>query len=461
VKQPAPVGIVGGGIMGVTLAYFLARKGIPCDVFEASPVLGGLAGPLVLDDGTEVDRFYHAILSSDAHLRSLCEELGIADQLRFRETRTAFYIDGGLHSMNSLVEFLAFKPLSLMGRIRLGLTVAAAQFYRDWHRLEAIEISEWLCWLGGRRVYDRLWKPMLVAKFDGDPSGVPATWMWARLVRMKSTRDGANQRERAGHLIGGYASLLRAMAGRIEDAGGTINLRQAVNEVVVEDGRVTGLCVCAGFRPYGDVVITTQGPLAARLVPRADPEWRSNLERIPYLGIVCPLLVLDRPLSGTWTVNIADPSIPFTGVIETTSYIDPVFVGGHHLVYLPKYTAPGSRWLSASDEEVRTVWLGALHRMFPAFDDRWVRYFLVHRERYVEPLRRVASSGMVPGFRTAVRGLHLATTAQIYPQLTNGESVTRHAAAAAQVVREGRAQEEAVRSARARTRFPVAARPAG
>ena len=91
------------------------------------------------------------------------------------------------------------------------------------------------------------------------------------------------------------------------------------------------------------------------------------LGKTEYLGVVCPLLVLDRPLTGYWTVNITDESIPFTGVIETTAYIDPRYIGGHHLVYLPKYTAPGSEWQARSAEEVRT-WLTHLRRMFPTFD---------------------------------------------------------------------------------------------
>ena len=40
---------------------------------------------------------------------------------------------------------------------------------------------------------------------------------------------------------------------------------------------------------------------------------------------------------------------------------------------------------------------------------------------------------------TPVEGLYLATTAQIYPALTNGESVTRHAATVATLVAGGRA----------------------
>jgi protoporphyrinogen oxidase len=439
VRKPdrAPVAIVGGGIMGISVAYFLARRGIACDVFEASPVVGGLAGPLTLPDGVEVDRFYHAILSSDDHLRSVCEDLGIADALRFRETRTAVYIDGGLHTMNSLAELLMFPPLSPIGRLRLGLTIARAQLYRDHHRLETIEVREWLRRLGGRELVDRLWGPMLAAKFDGDPDRIPATWMWSRLVRMKSTRNGANQREQAGHLVGGYATLLSAMAARITAAGGTLYLSTPVSRVLVDESGVSGLDIGGQRHAYRSVVMTMQGPIASKLLPDASAAYRAQLEALPYLGIVCPLLVLDKPLSGTWTINVADRQIPFTGIIETTSYIDPALVGGHHLVYVPKYTAPGSPWFSASDDDIRRAWLQALVRIVPTFSESSIRYFRIHRERYVDPLHRIGSLEGMPGIETPERGLYLATTAQIYPRLTNGESVTRHAAAVAALIEAG------------------------
>ncbi len=83
------------------------------EIFEASPMLGGLAGPMTLDDGTKVDRFYHAILSSDSHLRQLCDELGIADQLRFNETKMGFYYKDEIYSMNNMIEFLRFPAIGM------------------------------------------------------------------------------------------------------------------------------------------------------------------------------------------------------------------------------------------------------------------------------------------------------------------------------------------------------------
>ena len=430
------VAIVGGGIMGISLGYYLSQQGVAVEIFEASPHLGGLAGPLTLDDGqeTEVDRFYHAILSSDRHLRGLAEELGIADQLRFRETRMGFYYNRQIYSMNSAVEFLRFPPLGWIDRFRLGLTILAAQFIRDWQRLEGISVQEWLLRWSGKNTFHNIWRPMLKAKFDGGFDNVPATWIWARLVRMKSTRDGANQKEEAGHLIGGYITLLQAMARQIEAAGGTIHLNRPIKEIVIDQGRATGLQLAEGFVPFEAVACTAQTAVFSRMIPQADPSYLEFLKQQEYLGIVCPLLVLDRPLTGYWTLNITDDSIPFTGVIETTAYIDPKYVGGHHLVYLPKYTAPGSIWQEKPDEEIKAIWLENIARMFPQFDPASIVDFQVHRTRYVEPLHGLNEMSRIPAIKTPIDKLYLATTAQIYPELTNGESVARHAQKVAELI---------------------------
>ena len=99
------IGIIGGGLLGISLAYFLSEQGEQVEVFEASPNIGGLAGPCLLPDGTKVDRFYHAILSSDSHMLGLCKELGLEDDLRFNETKMGFYFEGEIHSMNNILEF--------------------------------------------------------------------------------------------------------------------------------------------------------------------------------------------------------------------------------------------------------------------------------------------------------------------------------------------------------------------
>ena len=432
------VGIIGGGIMGTCIGYFLSQKGVEVEMFEAAPALGGLVGPMTLEDGTAVDRFYHAILSSDSHLRQLCAELGIADQLRFQETRMGFFHKGEIYSMNDVSDFLRFPPLGWIDRFRLGLTVIAAQLIRDWHRLEGISVEQWLVRWGGRRTYENIWLPLLKAKFDGSFENTPATFIWARLVRMKSTRSGATQKEEAGHLIGGYVTLIRAMAGKIEAAGGRIYLGTSISKIAIEQNRAAGILADGEIHSFDRLVSTLQPSVFQAMIPDASREYRNSLTRIQYLGIVCPMLVLDRPLSGYWTLNLTDDRLPFTGIIETTAYINPQYVGGHHLVYLPKYVAPAGWVQKMTDAEIKELWLTHLELMFPHFERGWIRYFSVQRARYVEPLHLLNGTHLIPALHTPIEHLYLASNAQIYPNLTNGESISRKAREISELVlREG------------------------
>ena len=89
------VGIVGGGMLGMTLALRLSQAGHRVTIIEAAPSPGGLAAPQTIG-GFTWDRFYHVILLSDANLRALLDELGISSRLFWRTTRTGFYVDDRL-----------------------------------------------------------------------------------------------------------------------------------------------------------------------------------------------------------------------------------------------------------------------------------------------------------------------------------------------------------------------------
>jgi protoporphyrinogen oxidase len=91
-------GIIGGGMLGMTLAHRLRSRGEQVTLFEAADRLGGLAGAWRLGDVTW-DRHYHVTLLSDTSLRSLLGELGLEKEMRWVETRTGFYTGGAFHSM--------------------------------------------------------------------------------------------------------------------------------------------------------------------------------------------------------------------------------------------------------------------------------------------------------------------------------------------------------------------------
>ena len=129
------IGIIGGGFMGMALAYRLAHRGHAVTVFERDTQVGGLAthhdyGPFVWD------RFYHCILPSDTHLIRFLSDVGLGDHLRWARTLTGFYVDEQFYSVSSSLEFLRFPLVGLWGKIRLAATLLYCARIRDWRRLE-------------------------------------------------------------------------------------------------------------------------------------------------------------------------------------------------------------------------------------------------------------------------------------------------------------------------------------
>jgi protoporphyrinogen oxidase len=435
-KSRAPVAIIGGGIGGVMLAYELAKAGVEVTIYERGTQLGGLA-TFIHYDGVRVDRFYHTILSSDLSMQHLIEESGVKGVLHFTETKQGFYDNGHIYPFNTPVDFMRFPPLNLFQRFRLGLQVIAAQFEKDADKMDTVPVEKWLLRISGRGVVEKVWKPLLRAKFDSESQDVPATYIWARLRRMMSTRQGVTSKEMMCYLEGGYFTLIEALVERCKTLGVKFREKTEVQRILVEDGRAVGVEIDGQQCRYDAVIGTLSSPIFARMLPEI-PEsvgaYRNLLMEQEYLGVLCPLLILRKRLTPYYVLNITDASIPFTAVVETTNLIDPQYVGDRHLVYLPKYLAPGSELMSWSDEQVRIEWMRHFQRMFPDYDPAGIEAFTVQRAGFVEPLIPIGKTGQIPEIETPIKGLYLSNSVMVYPALNNGEAITRLATRTARTV---------------------------
>jgi protoporphyrinogen oxidase len=413
------VGIVGGGILGMTAAYRLAQEGVHVALFERAGDLGGLVGSFDFD-GRAVDRFYHVILPDDHRVVGLAEELGLGDRFRFRPTKVGFYDDGRLFSMTSPKEFLTFPVLRPWQRARLAAFVAYCQVKRGHDDLDKIPLERWLRKLCGRGVHDRLWRPLLDSKFDGRFDDLPATYIWARSRRMSKTRDSSG-REVMGWLEGGYQTLIDALERRIVELGGEVHAGTAVEEIAGDASGATGLVVEGRFREFDQVLCTLAPPMARRLLSPPLAE-RAPADHCRYLGVVCLLMRLKRSISPYYHLNITDRRVPLTTVVETTHVVDPDHVGGH-LVYASKYVDPSHADLDRPVDEVERDYRGYAKRIFPDLRDDEILGTVVQRARVVEPVHLVGGASRLPEI-FPVPGLALASTAHVYPELVSGQAVT-------------------------------------
>ena len=163
---------------------------------------------------------------------------------------------------------------------------------------------------------------------------------------------------------------------------------------------------------YDGVVITSAPPIAAALCPQLATDERDALSAVPYQGVVCTSVVLDRPLAGYYLTYLMDDA-PFTTIIEMTSLVDPRELGGHTLVYLPQYLSSDDPMFDLPDAEIEARFLAGLRAVHPSVTDDDILAVRTARARLVFPLPTLGYSTSVHDIRTSLPGVHLVSSAQI------------------------------------------------
>ena len=415
------VGIIGGGAAGLAAAYELGKHGHSAVVYERAPFLGGQASTFDVG-GARLERGYHHLFTSDTDILDLIHEIGLGHQMRWMDSKVGTYYDGKIYDFVTPLDLLRFTPLSLVDRVRLGLVTLYLQRRRDWRGLEGVSAAEWLRKHAGRRPYEVFWGPMLRGKFGEDHyDQVGMAWVWAKIQSRVASRGKGMVREKLGYPIGSFGEVFDVLADRIREQGGQVHVATSVSRVAIENGRASAVDVeteGAGPRTerFDAIIATTPSYVFPRLVPPMPEEYLSKLTSVSYMAAVLIILVLNRPLSRVYWLNVADRSMPFVAVVEQTNFIGPEHYGGKHVVYLSNYLGTDHPLYAMGHEELLQEYLPHLRKINPEFEPSWVETSYHHRVDAAQPIIGTDYTARIPDHRTPFKGLYLANTTQIYPE---------------------------------------------
>lgn len=407
--------------MGMALARKLALDGHLVTVLERDTQVGGLA---TWHDfgGFCWDRFYHVVLPSDRHLIGLIRDLGVESDLVWQRTYTGFYVDEKMHSISSNIEFLRFPLLSMASKARLAWTMFYGSRINDWRRLETISVEDWLVRTSGRNTYEKLWKPLLLAKLGDNFHRVSAVFIWSYIKRLFSARDSSASAEHLGHVRGGYRQIFGRLSRVIEEHGGVVETGAKVT-ALRPGGEGIEVSIDGRYRAFDKVICTSPVSVLKRLV---DPEMLridGDDVDVEYLGVVCVVLVTKSAITPFYVVNIADDRIPFTGLIGMSNVVDPANTGGRFLTYLPKYLLSTDEEFGRSDEYFRDRFLAGLGQMVPQFNQADIVSAHVNRAAKVQPLQVMNYSSIVPRADTRHPDLYVLNTSQFVNATLNNNEV--------------------------------------
>lgn len=401
--------------MGLACALALCKKGAKVDILERDDRLGGMSAPFDFD-GTRIERYYHFVCGPDTTTFDYLREFGLLDKLRWTETRMGFYWNGRLHDWGNPQAMLAFPGLSFVQKLRYGLHVMRAKGISDWRPYDKMTSTEWVQNWIGKAAYEVMWRPLFRYKFYEYEDSLSAAWLGTRIKRVALSRKSIFQ-ERLGYLEGGSEVLLDAVAKRIVELGGTIELSRPVDAVASEgegaSRRVTGLRVAEQIRPYDAVVSTVPLPYLPALVPDLPAEERARIEAVRNVGVVCVILKLKRPFTRNFWLNINDPRLEIPGLIEYTN-LNPL--DGSTIVYAPFYMPQGHPKYQREAQAFIDETLDCLCAIRPDFDRKDVLSAAASRYQYAQTVCTPGFYEALPPMRSGLRGFFMADTSYYYPE---------------------------------------------
>ncbi len=293
-KRPT-VGIIGGGLAGLSAACALADAGYKVTLFERRAFLGGRASSYEHPGtGEVVDNCQHVLLGCCTNLLNLYRRLGVEDKVRWYK-RITFIEPGGRSSyieasslpapFHSAISFLQYKLLSL--RDKLGIARALIALLAG---VPEDSSESFLCWLRAagqtQAAIDRFWAPVLISSLNEelDRSSVKYSAMVFRDAFLKSAAAG-----RMGVPTAPLSELYGVAEEYIRARGGEVLLRRGVDAVSFGDAGVTVRCNDCDFT-FDYAISAIPFHLLGRILPDSEASKElqqklSHLRTVPITGI--------------------------------------------------------------------------------------------------------------------------------------------------------------------------------
>lgn len=389
------IGIVGGGMTGLTAGYRLAKLGHQVTIFEKENYLGGLASGFKEKNWDwSLERFFHHFFASDQGAKNLIGELGLSKKLFYTRAKTSIFKNGKISQFDSPLSLLTFPHLSLKEKLKTGLVTFYLKTKKSWQQFEKTTAENWLRRSYGQGPYSLLWHPLLKGKFGSFAKQISMAWFWARIKKRS---------QKLGYLEGGLKSLIDKLKESIRENGGRILLNSEIKKL--DD-----------LNHFSKVIITVPLPVFLRMRP-LPAEYQKRLSQLNFLGALNLILILGEKFltDGTYWLNINEKNFPFVAVVEHTNLVDPKYYGGNHLLYLGGYYPPDHPIFGMNKETIFKEFLPYLKKINPKFDMLHATCYMLHANSFAQPVIPVNYSELIPQMKTPIKNFYLANQSLIYP----------------------------------------------
>jgi oxygen-dependent protoporphyrinogen oxidase len=307
--------IVGGGISGLSAAYYLNQAGIRPTLIEKASHLGGVIRTST-QQGCVIEAGPDSFLAAKPEAMDLIREAGLADQVigSNDHLRITYILKHGklVPLPDGLMMMVPTKILPLVGtrllswgtKIRMGLEYLRRPLKTP---LADRSVYDFLLDHYGQESIDYLAEPLLAGVYGGDPREMSVNSVLARFVEIETKYGSLTRGVLAAPRPNGAGSLFRTLKnglGQLVDKlKDSADVLHGAVESLERNGSGFRARVNGNFIEADHIVLATPAGDAARLLQPWNGNLAELLQSIPYTSSVTLSLgyrkdTFDHPLKG-------------------------------------------------------------------------------------------------------------------------------------------------------------------
>jgi protoporphyrinogen oxidase len=400
------IAIIGAGFTGLAAGFKLAKRGHDVTIFESNQIPGGLAiGFSNKKWKWDMEAHYHHLFKTDYAIQKLAKEVDY--KINFIRPKTSTYYRNSINQIDSPINLLKFKHLSLQDRFRTGFILGYLKLTNSWQNLEKVTTKEFLIKTMGRKSWEVLWEPLMVKKFGEYANKIPASWFWARVKSRTAS---------LGYPEAGFKRFAKRISDRIEREGGTFFYGTGVDQI---KRNKNGFVLTAHNNEYtfDKVICTLPNYLFTKITKNLPKQYINSLNSFEGIGATNLVLVLKNSFlnDGTYWLNINEKRFPFLCIVEHTNFIDSKKYNGEKIIYVGNYLKKNHRYFKYSEKEILNEYYSFLKIINPKFNKKWIKKSYFFKAQFAQPIITKDYSKKITSVKTPIAGLYLANIQQVYP----------------------------------------------
>ena len=258
-KKHYDITIIGGGPMGLYLAYLLSKKKYKVRIFETNFNAGGHARPFKFSS-VLIEIFYHFFYKNDHHnAMKWVTSFSKKKNIHWSEIETEIVTRSNtkieVDNLNDIIRNYKFDS------VKIYFNLLIIFFFKIPKKTSFKSAYIWAKEKFGLKFTNDIWRPLLVGKFGKNWKKISAYWLATRIKRHLSTKNLINRKSIFGYLEDTYLSTINQTIKFLEKNNSKIIYNKKIKKIKIKKNKILQIKADRIYKIHEDEKVISTIPL--------------------------------------------------------------------------------------------------------------------------------------------------------------------------------------------------------